>query len=146
MSITQTLTTNFKVELLQGLHNFGPTSPNTFKIALYTSTASLSATTTAYFSTGEVIGTGYTAGGNILTVNVTPTSGSSSGTVAYLGFLDANWSLATFTAAGALIYNATNGNRAVAVLSFGGNKTVSNGVFTVQFPAAGPTTAIVRIA
>lgn len=147
MSITQTMTTSFKVELMQGLHNFGPTSPNTFKLALYSSTAALNAATTAYTPSGEVssIGTNYTAGGNQLTVSVTPTSGNSGGTTAYLGFTDISWVLATFTTAGGLIYNATNGGRSVAVLNFGGDKVSAGGVFTVQFPAAGPTTSIVRI-
>jgi hypothetical protein len=144
MSITQTLTTSFKTELLQGLHNFGPTSPNTFKIALYSSTAALNAATTVYTSTGEVTGTNYTAGGKILTITTTPTT-ASGGTTAYVGFADISWVAATITAAGALIYNFTNGNRAVAVLNFGGNKTSSGPAFTVQFPAATDTTAIIRI-
>jgi hypothetical protein len=146
MSITQTMTTSFKVELMQGLHNFGPTSPNNFKLALYSSTASLNAATTAYTTSGEVSGAGYNPGGVSLVVSVSPTSGSSDGTVAYVSFYDANWTLATFTAAGGLIYNATNGLRSVVVLDFGGNKISAGGVFTVQFPAAGPTTSIVRIA
>lgn len=145
MSITQTMTTSFKVELLQGIHNFGPTSPNTFKLALYTSAASLSAATTIYTTAGEVsnIGTNYTTGGNALTISVTPTS---SGTTAYISFNDISWPLGNFTAAGGLIYNATAGYRSVAVLSFGGNKISTGGIFTVQFPAAGPTSSIVRIA
>lgn len=141
--ITQTLTTSFKIELLQGVHNFGPTSPNTFKIALYSSTATLNADTTVYSSDGEVSGTGYTAGGNTLTISTSPTAGGT--TVAYVGFDNSVWSGASFTAAGALIYNSTQGGKAVAVLNFGSNK-IANGTFTVQFPAATSTTAIIRVA
>ena len=141
--ITQTLTTSFKTELLQGVHNFGPTSPNTFKIALYYSTASLNADTTAYTTTGEVSALSYTAGGNTLTISTSPTSGGT--TTAYVSFADTSWSSATFTAAGALIYNATQSNKAVAVLNFGGDKTSSGGTFSVQFPSASSTTAIIRI-
>lgn len=141
--ITQTLTTSFKVELLQGVHNFGPTSPNTFKIALYSSTASLGADTTVYSATDEVTGTGYTAGGNTLTISTSPTSG---GTTAYVSFDNAVWTGASFTAGGALIYNASQSNKAVAVLNFGSNKTPSNGTFTIYFPSALYTTAIIRIA
>lgn len=141
--ITQTLTTSFKTELLQGVHNFGPTSPNTFKIALYYSTASLNADTTSYTSTGEVSALSYTAGGKTLTISTSPTSGGT--TTAYVNFADISWSSATFTAAGALIYNATQSNKAVAVLNFGGDKTSSGGTFTVQFPTATSTTAIIRI-
>ena len=129
---------------LQGVHNFGPTSPNTFKIALYSSTASLGANTTVYSTTGEVTGTGYTAGGNTLTISTFPTAGGT--TTAYINFDNAVWTSASFTAGGALIYNSTQGNKAVAVLNFGGNKTPSNGTFTVQFPAASSTTAIIRVA
>lgn len=144
MAITQTLTTSFKVELLQGVHNFGPTSPNTFKIALYSSTATLNAATTVYTSTGEVSGAGYTPGGEILTIATPPTNGGS-GTTAYVGFNDVSWFGATFTAAGALIYNSTQGDKAVAILNFGNDKSVSNAVFSVQFPAAISSTAIIRI-
>lgn len=143
MSITQTLTTSFKVELLQGVHNFGPTSPDTFKIALYASTATLDATTTAYNSSGEATGTGYTAGGSTLTISTTPTFG---GTTAYVSFDDASWPLSSITAGGALIYNASKANRAVAVLNFGGNKSSIGGTFLVQFPTATSTSAIIRIA
>ena len=140
--ITQTLTTSFKVELLQGVHNFGPTSPDTFKIALYDSTATLDASTTAYSSTGEIIGGGYNTGGENLIISVPPTS---SGTTAYVSFINAEWSSANFTAAGALIYNQTQGGKSVAVLNFGGNKTATGGSFTVQFPPSGASTAIIRI-
>ena len=104
MAITQTMTTNFKIQVLQGLHNFGPTSPNTFKIALYSSTATLNADTATYTTTGEITGTGYTAGGNILTVSVTPTNGGS-GTTAYVNFSNISWPAATFTTAGASCVN-----------------------------------------
>lgn len=141
--ITQTLTTSFKVELLQGVHNFGPTSPNTFKIALYSSTADLNANTTVYSTTGEIVGTGYTAGGLTLTISQSPTSGGT--TTAYVNFNNAVWTGASFVAAGALIYNSTQSNKAVAVLNFGNDKTAS-GTFTVTFPAATATTAIIRVA
>jgi hypothetical protein len=147
MSIQQGATTSFKVQLAQGLHNFGPTNPDTFYIALFTGLANLNPAITQY-STGlanEVVGTGYTAGGQALTVNTTPTSGSTGGTVAYWSFSDAIWSPAAFTVRGALIYNASQNNATVCVLDFGSDKTCSNS-FTVQFPVAGPTTAILRIA
>ncbi len=140
MAITQSLATSFKVQLLQGTQNF---SSNTFYIALYTSSASLDSTSTVYTTSGEVVGTGYTAGGQALTVSQTPTS---SGTVAYISFANSSWNNATFTARGAMIYNQTNGNSTVCVLDFGSDKTVVNGTFTVTFPAAGPTTAILSIA
>jgi len=137
------LCTSFKVELLKGIHNFSASGGDTFKIALYTSSATLDASTTAYSATNEVSGTGYTAGGNTLT-NVDPTS---SGTTAYLDFDDTTWSTATITARGALIYNSTAaGNPAVAVLDFGADKTSTAGDFTVVFPTADASNAIVRVA
>ena len=142
MAITQAMPTSFKQELMQGLHNFTASTGNTFKIALYTSAVNLSATTTAYSSTSEVSGTNYSAGGNTLT-NITPTTG---GTVAFTDFNDTTWTSATITANGALIYNNTNSNRAVAVLAFGGDKTSTNGDFTIVFPAATSAAAIIRIA
>ena len=141
MAITQALCTSAKVELLQGLHNFTASTGDSFKVALYTSSATLDATTTAYSITNEVSGTGYTAGGAELT-EITPTS---SGTTAFIDFGDLTWSSATLTARGALIYNATNGNRAVAVLDFGSDKVSTNGDFTIQMPAADASNAIVRL-
>jgi hypothetical protein len=141
MAITQALCTSAKVELLQGLHNFTASTGDSFKVALYTSSATLDATTTAYSVTNEVSGTGYTAGGAELT-EITPTS---SGTTAFIDFGDLTWSSATLTARGALIYNATNGNRAVAVLDFGSDKVSTNGDFTIQMPAADASNAIVRL-
>lgn len=140
--IIQTLTTSFKVQLLQGIHNFGPTSANTFKIALYSSIASLNAGTTVYSTTDEITGTGYTAGGKIITIAAPP---SSEGTTAFVTFNNAVWPVASFVAAGALIYNSSQGNKSVAVLNFGGNK-VTSGSFTIQFPSATATTAIIRVA
>ena len=137
MAITQTTCTSFKVELLTGTHNF---SSDTFKIALYTGSATLGADTTVYSSTNEVSASGYTAGGNTLTVSTTPTS---SGTIAYVSFSNTSWSSA-LTARGALIYNSSKSNKAVAVLDFGADKT-STSTFTVTFPAANATSAIVRI-
>lgn len=142
MAITTAMTTSFKKEVLEALHDFNTTSGSVFKIALYTSTASLDATTTVYSATNEVVGTGYTAGGNTLT-NIDPVS---SGTTGFADFADTTWTSATITAAGALIYNSSQSNKAVAVLSFGGDKTSTNGDFVVQFPAADSTNAIIRIA
>jgi hypothetical protein len=133
---------SFKVELLQALHNFSAAGGDTFKIALYDSTAGLDASTTVYTVTGEVGGTGYTAGGASLS-NVEPTS---AGSVGVADFADASWAASTITARGALIYNSTNGNRAVAVLDFGAEKSSSASTFTVTFPEAGANSAIVRIA
>jgi len=149
MAISQAMATSFKVDLLNGIHAFGTTvtrgstNADTFKIALYTSSATLDATTTAYTVTNEVSGTGYSAGGNTLTVAQTPTSTS---TTAWLDFADTTWSSATITANGALIYNSTNSDKAVAVLAFGGDKTSTNGDFTVVFPTADSSNAIIRIA
>ena len=142
MAISQAMCTSFKVELLQGVHNFTASTGDTFKIALYTSSASLDATTTAYTTSNEVVGTGYTAGGNTLT-NVTPTS---SGTTAFTDFADTTWSTATITARGALIYNSTDSNKSVCVLDFGSDKTSTAGNFTIVFPTADATNAIIRIA
>jgi hypothetical protein len=147
MSIAQTTTTSFRVELLQAVHNFGPTSPNTFKIALYTAAASLDATTTVYTTSNEVTGTGYTAGGNTLVIGTSPTSGNNTASIptAYISFNNSSWTSATFTARAALIYNSSQGNKAVAVLDFGSDKTVSNDTFQIVFPTADANSAIVRI-
>ena len=146
MSIVQTATTSFKVQLAQGVHNFGPTSPNTFYIALFTSLATLNAATTVYSTqlVGEVVGTGYTQGGIPLTITQSPTSGTT-GTVAYWSFANAVWNPAAFTARGALIYNSSQSNASVCILDFGADKTCSSS-FTVQFPAVNNTNAILRIA
>ncbi len=147
MTIAQTATTSFKVELPQGLHNFGPTSPDTFKIALYTAAANLNATTAVYDTSGEVVGAGYTAGGNTLVISVTPVAANNLAGMptSYWSFANTTWSGATFTARGALIYNSTNGNRSVAVLDFGSDKTVSNTTFQIVFPTPDANSAIVRI-
>jgi hypothetical protein len=147
MSILQTATTSFKVELLQAVHNFGPTSANTFKIALYTAAANLDAATTIYTTTNEVVGTGYTAGGNVLVISTTPTSGNNSANVptAFISFATSTWTSATFTCRGALIYNSTQGDKSVAVLDFGSDKVVSNDTFQITFPSADANSAIVRI-
>ena len=148
MSIAQTATTSFKVELLQAVHNFGPTSPNTFKVALYTAAANIGPTTTAYTTSGEVVGTGYTAGGNTLVISTSPTSGNNTANVptAYISFNNTSWTSASFTARGALIYNSTvAGNPSVAVLDFGSDKTVSNDTFQIIFPTPDANSAIVRI-
>jgi len=143
MAITQALCTSFKVEILRAIHDFTASTGDVFKLALYTSSANLDATTTAYSATNEVGNSGtYTAGGGTLT-NVTPTS---SGTTAFLDFADISFTSATITARGALIYNSSKSNRAVAVLDFGSDKISTTGTFTVQFPAADASNAIVRIA
>jgi len=147
MAILQTATTSFKVQLLQAVHNFGPTSPNTFKVALYTAAANLGADTTIYSTTNEVTGTGYTAGGNTLTISIYPTSGNNSLSIptAYISFANTSWTNATFTARAALIYNVTQGNKSVAVLDFGSDKTVNNDTFQIIFPTPDANSAIVRI-
>jgi hypothetical protein len=143
MAITQALCTSFKVEILRAIHDFTASTGDVFKLALYTSSANLDATTTAYSATNEVGNSGtYTAGGGALT-NVTPTS---SGTTAFLDFADISFTSATITARGALIYNSSKSNRAVAVLDFGSDKISTTGTFTVQFPVADASNAIVRIA
>ena len=142
MAITQAMCTSFKQELLEAVHNFKNSGGDTFKIALYTSSASLGAGTTAYTTSNEVSGTGYTAGGNTLT-RVDP---SSSGTTALTDFANSTWSSSTITARGALIYNDTDSDKAVAVLDFGADKVSSGGDFTIQFPAADASNAIIRIA
>ena len=147
MSILQGATTSFKVELLQAVHNFGPTTPNTFKVALYTANADINASTTVYSTTNEVTGTGYTAGGNTLVISTSPTSGNNSSNIptAYISFNNTSWTTATFTARAALIYNVTQGNKSVAVLDFGTDKTVSNDTFQIIFPTPDANSAIVRI-
>jgi VCBS repeat-containing protein len=142
MAISQALCTSFKVELMTGTHNFTTSTGNTFKLALYTSSATLGATTTAYSATNEASGTGYSAGGSALT-NVTPTS---TGTTAFTDFADLTFSTVTITANGCLIYNSSASNKAVAVLAFGADKTATAGNFTIVFPAADATNAIIRIA
>ncbi len=142
MAIIQTLTTSFKVELAQGLHNFTTGTGDVFKLALYTANADLGASTTAYTAAGESSGTNYTPGGIALT-NITP---SFQGTTAYWSFDTATFTNVTLTTNGALIYNSTNGNRSVAVLNFGVNITKSSQNLVVTFPAADATNAVLRIA
>ena len=141
MSIVQSICSSFKQELLAGVHNFTASTGDVFKIALYTSSATLDSSTTAYSATNEASGSGYTAGGGTL-VNATG-SPFLSGTAAYIDFDDYTWSSATISAAGALIYNSSKSNKAVAVLSFGGTYSSTNGNFTVTFPAATSTTAVI---
>jgi len=152
MAITQAMCTSFKVALLDGEMDFSSNTSQTFKIALYTSSATLGAATTAYATTNEVSGTGYTAGGQAIIVSTAPTDGGS-GTTAYLSFKQSGaaadtvtWTDATITARGALIYKVGGTNPAVAVLDFGADKTSTAGDFQVQFPTADATNAIVRIA
>jgi|TARA_E500000305_G_C3874360_1_gene166661 hypothetical protein len=142
MAISTAMCTSFKQELLVGTHNFTATSGNSFKLALYTSSASLGAGTTAYTTSNEVSGTGYTAAGAALT-SVTPTTSS---TTALCDFSDLTFSSSTITANGALIYNDTQSDKAVCALAFGGDKTSTAGDFTITFPTADASNAIIRIA
>ena len=148
MAIVQTQTTSFKVDLLNGIHNFGTgvvraaTTADTFKIALYTSDADLSASTTVYSASNEASGTGYTAGGNTLTVSQVPTS---TDTTAFLSFSPTSWASSTISARGALIYNSTQSDKAVAVLDFGDTKTTTNQTLTIELPTADSSSAIIRI-
>jgi len=135
--------TSFKKELMEGVHNFKNSGGNTFRMALYTDDSSFTAATTAYTSSNEISGTNYTAKGNSLT-RVDPTT---SGTTAYTDFADTSWSTATFTAMGAMIYNdSASGDPSVVILDFGADKTATAGTFTVAFPAADASNAIIRIA
>jgi hypothetical protein len=141
--ITQGVCGSFRAELLNGYHAFSSAyrAADTFRIALYYDTADLNpATTTVYTTTGEITAGGYAAGGLILT----PTAPANSGITAYESFADAVWSSTNIISAGALIYNFTQANRAVCILNFGGNKTPTGGVFTVQFPVNGPTSSVLR--
>ena len=137
MAITQAMCTSFKSEILQEGHQM---ATDTIKLALFTSSASLGEGTTAYSTSNEVSGTGYTAGG----VTLTSTTVSTTGTTAFFDAADPEFTSASFTARGALIYNSSNSNKAIAVLDFGGDFTVSSGTFKIVFPAAG-TNAIIRI-
>ena len=146
MAITSAICTSFKQEILVGTHNFTATSGNTFKIALFTSDASLGAATTAYSTSNEITnssGTAYTAGGATLT-SVTPAASS---TTAVCDFTDVSYTDATFTANGAMIYNdSASGDPACVIVAFGSDKTVTSGTFTIQFPTADATNAIIRLA
>lgn len=157
MAITQAMTTSFKAELMLAVHDFRPTGGDTFKLALYTSSASIDANTTAYTATNEVTGTNYTAGGGSLTnLGVVTSNNSASTGTGYTDFSDLTFANSTITARGALIYNSTPSansnanttltNAAVAVLDFGSDKTSTEGDFTIIFPTATNTTAIIRIA
>ena len=139
MAITQAMCTSFKTELLGGVHDL---DTDTIKIALFTSSATLGAATTAYSTTNEVVGTGYTAGGNTLT-GATISAG---GTTAIVDFDNTTWASSTITARGAMIYNSSKANRAIAILDFGSDKTSTDGDFTIQFPVADASNAILRIA
>jgi hypothetical protein len=146
MAISQAMCTSFKVQLLSGAQNFNTGTTKVYKIALYTSAATLGASTTTYSGTSNEVasGGGYTTGGNTLSVSQVPTDGGS-GTTAFIDFADTTWSAATITARGALIYNSTD-DTAVAVLDFGSDKTSTAGDFTIIFPTANATDAIIRIA
>ena len=142
MAISSAVCTSWKSEVMTGLHDFTLSTGNAFKVALYTSAATLGATTTAYSATNEIAGTGYSAGGLALT-NVTPTT---SGTTALTDFADAQWTSASFTANGCLVYNTTNSNRAVFTIAFGGDVSVTSGTFTITWPTPDASNAILRIA
>ena len=145
MTISSAVCNSFKQEILVGTHNFTASSGNSFKLALYTSSASLGAGTTAYATTNEISntsGSAYTAGGKVV-VSVTP---ALDGSTACCDFADISFTSASFTANGCLIYNDTQADKAVCVVAFGGDKTVSSGTFTIQFPTADASNAILRIA
>lgn len=157
MAISQAMCTSFKAELMLAVHDFRNTGGDTFKIALYTSASNIDANSTSYNTTSEVTGTNYTAGGNTLTnLGVTASNTNANAGTGFTDFSDTTWTNATITARGALIYNNTpsaNGtanttltNAAVCALDFGGDKTATAGDFTIIFPAAANTTAIIRIA
>jgi hypothetical protein len=157
MAITQAMTTSFKAELMLAVHDFRVTGGDTFKLALYTSTATIDANTTAYTATNEVTGTNYTAGGGSLSnLGVVTSNASTSAGTGFTDFSDLTFTNATITARGALIYNTTPSansnanttltNASVAVLDFGADKSSTAGDFTIVFPAATNTTAIIRIA
>jgi hypothetical protein len=139
MAITQAMTTSFKVEAFGGIHDL---DTDVIRMALYTSTATLDAATTAYSATNEVVGPGYTAGGEIMTSPVI----SADGTTAIVDFADVTWPASTITARGALVYNASKANRSIAVLDFGSDKISTDGDFTVSMPAAAAATALLRFA
>lgn len=142
--ITQTIVNSYKKGLLEGVFNFSNTSTQVFKVALYTSSATLDANTTVYSATNEATGTGYTAGGNILTISTYPTISNS---VAFISFSTVTWSITSITARGALIYKFDGAtNPAIAVLDFGEDKTTSGGNFVINFPLADFQNAIVRSA
>lgn len=142
MAITQAVANSFKGELLTATHNFTAATGNVFKLALYTSAATLSSATTVYANTNEVANSGqYVTGGGVLT-NVSPVVSSG---VAFIDFADISFTGVTLTAAGALIYNTSATNKAVCVLSFGSDKTATSGTFTIQFPADTTSAAILRI-
>lgn len=142
MPITQAVANSFKGELLQAQHNFTAATGNVFKLALYTSAATLSSATTVYTSTNEVANTGqYVTGGGVLT-NISPVVSSG---VAFIDFADISFTGVTLTAAGCLIYNTSSSNKAVMVLDFGGDKSATSGTFTIQFPADTSSAAILRI-
>tara|TARA_R100001369_G_scaffold83918_2_gene116511 strand:+ start:201 stop:635 length:435 start_codon:yes stop_codon:yes gene_type:complete len=144
MAISQAMTTSFKQQLLEAGHNFKTSGAggNAFNIALYTSSATLDASTSAYTSSNEASGTGYVAKGKTLT-NVTPTTG---GTTAFVDFNNITWGSSTITARGALIFNTSKTDTSVAVLDFGSDKSSTSGDFTIQFPTPDATNAIIRIA
>lgn len=141
MAINQSLCASFKAEILAAVHDFTPLTGDTFKIALYTSVADISSNSTVYTSVGEVVGSGYVAGGNTLTGQTITLSG----TTAFVTFTNSLWVSSTFSATGALIYNSTKANKAVAVLNFGGPFSSTDNTFAITFPPATATTAVIII-
>lgn len=142
MAISTALSTSFKVELLTAVHSFASSGGDTIKAALFLAAATLGASTTTYSTTNESSGTGYTAGGNTLT-KVDPTS---TGTTAFIDFADSSWSSSTITARGCHIYNSTDSNKSVSTHDFGSDISTTNGTFTLVFPTADATSAIIRLA
>ena len=143
MAITSTLTTSFKKELLEAVHNFKNSGGDTFKLALYTSSATLGATTTAFTTTGQASAVLTT---HLVVANLTRVDPTSSGTTGFTDFADLTFGTATITARGCMIYNSSDSNKSVATIDFGGDKTSTAGDFTIVFPAAAASTAIIRIA
>ena len=154
MAIFQAMTSSFKSDILSAGHNFGTVNiiraantPDIFKLALYSAiTAALDATTTAYTAVGEITGAGYVAGGQVLTITQVPATSGTPATTAFLNFGNTSWAGASFSTDGALIYNSSNANKSVAVLNFGGTKSVAGGIFTIQFPTPGLGNSIIQIA
>jgi len=144
MAITQAVTTTFKLELMNGVHDF---STDTFKVALYSPNATLDQTIAVYTGVNEVVGEGYTAGGNTLTLSVAPTYGNNLSGVgtAYVSFNNTSWPNSTITTRGALIYNSSKANRSVAVIDFGLTKISNNDILVINFPTPDANNAIVRI-
>ena len=144
--ITQCICNSFREEVFEAVHNFASVGGDVFKIALYTNSAQLGATTTVYTTSGEITATGYTAGGEVLTGQTVVVSQPQTGPQTYITFNDASWTSTNIVARGALIYNSSKGNKSVVVLDFGLDVTPTDGMFTIKMPLAGPNTALLCFA